>query len=274
MDMTNAPSDSSAHPALVVKIGGSVLGSQDTSLEDLVELQRRGQIPVVVHGGGPVISRWMERQNLTPNFVRGLRVTDAPSMEIVAATLGGLVNKELVSTIHRLGGRALGISGVDGSMLEAEVLDPELGLVGRITRVDPAPILSVLAAGYIPMIAPVAIHAIDGSEWSAALLNINGDTAAGEIARALQAESLVFLTDVEGVMDSEGRVLERLTSAEVQELMQNGAVSGGMVPKVEACLRSLDGVGTARIVDGRRSRALLDLVEGAASGTRIDKGDV
>ena len=274
MDMTHAPSDSTAHPALVVKIGGSVLGSQDTTLEDLVELQRRGQTPVVVHGGGPVISRWMERQSLTPNFVRGLRVTDAPSMEIVAATLGGLVNKELVSTVHRLGGRALGISGVDGAMLEAEILDPELGLVGRITRVDSAPIRSVLAAGYIPMIAPVAIHAVDGSERSAALLNINGDTAAGEIARALQAESLVFLTDVEGVMDSNGRVLERLTAAEVQELMGNGAVSGGMVPKVEACLRSLDGVASARIVDGRRSRALLDLVEGQASGTRIDKGDV
>ena len=141
MDMTNAPSDSTAHPALVVKIGGSVLGSQDTSLEDLVELQRRGQIPVVVHGGGPVISRWMERQNLTPNFVRGLRVTDAPSMEIVAATLGGLVNKELVSTIHRLGGKALGISGVDGTQCwRPKCLTRELGLVGRITRVDPAPI--------------------------------------------------------------------------------------------------------------------------------------
>ena len=147
-------------------------------------------------------------------------------------------------------------------------------MVGRITRVDPAPIRSVLTAGYIPMIAPVAIHAVDGSERSAALLNINGDTAAGEIARALEAKSLVFLTDVEGVMDSEGRVLERLTSAEVQELLDNGAVSGGMVPKVEACLRSLVGVGTARIVDGRKGKALLDVVEGKASGTRIDKGDV
>ena len=274
MDMTHSLLDSTARPALVVKIGGSVLGSQDTSLEDLVELQLRGQIPVVVHGGGPVISRWMERQGATPSFVRGLRVTDASSMEVVAATLGGLVNKELVATVHRLGGTALGISGVDGAMLEAEVLDPELGLVGRITRVNPAPIRHVVAAGFIPLIAPLAIHAVDGSEHSAALLNVNGDTAAGEIARALQATELVFLTDVEGVMDSDGRVLERLTAAEAEALMGSGAISGGMVPKVEACLRSLGAVSVARIVDGRKSRALLDLVEGRTLGTRIDRGDV
>ena len=274
MEMTHAPTDSTVRPALVVKIGGSVLGSQDTTLEDLVELQRRGRPPVVVHGGGPVISGWMERQGLTPSFVRGLRVTDAASMEIVAATLGGLINKQLVAAVRRLGGRAVGISGVDGGMLEAEILDPELGLVGRITRVDPAPIQAALAAGYVPMIAPLAIHAVDGSERSAALLNVNGDTAAGEIARALQAEALVFLTDVEGVMDSEGRVLERLTPAQAEELMRNGAVAGGMTPKVEACLRSLDGVGAAHVVDGRRSGALMDVVEARATGTRIDRGDV
>ncbi len=274
MDMTHAPTDSTVRPALVVKIGGSVLGSQDTSLEDLVALQRSGRPPVVVHGGGPVISGWMERQGLTPSFVRGLRVTDAASMDIVAATLGGLINKQLVAAVRRLGGRAVGISGVDGGMLEAEVLDPELGLVGRITSVDTSPILGALAAGFIPLIAPLAVHAVDGSELSAALLNVNGDTAAGEIARALQAEALVFLTDVEGVMDAEGRVLERLTAAQAQELMRTGAVAGGMTPKVEACLRSLDGVGEARIVDGRRSGALMDVVEARATGTRIDRGDV
>ncbi|MDA0987549.1 MAG: acetylglutamate kinase [Chloroflexi bacterium] len=266
--------DSPLHPTLVVKIGGSVLSSQDTTLHDLVDLQRQGTIPVVIHGGGQVISQWMEKQGIIANFVNGLRVTDAPSMEIVAAILGGLVNKNLVASIQRLGGKALGMSGVDGGMLQAEILDPELGFVGRIIRVDPAPIHQTLAGGYIPVIAPVAIHAIDSSEHSGALLNVNGDTAAGEIARELGAESMVFLTDVEGVMDSNRNVVGRLTAAQVADLMRSGTIAGGMVPKVEACLRALERVRVAQILDGRRSRALLDFVEGHPSGTRIDQDDV
>lgn len=266
--------DSPLHPTLVVKIGGSVLSSQDTTLQDLVDLQRQGTIPVVIHGGGQVISQWMEKQGTIANFVKGLRVTDAPSMEIVAAILGGLVNKNLVASIQRLGGRAIGMSGVDGGMLQAEILDPELGFVGRIIRVDAAPIHQALAGGYIPVIAPVAIHSIDSSEHSGALLNVNGDTAAGEIARELEAESMVFLTDVEGVMDSDSNVVDRLTAARVADLMRSGIIAGGMVPKVEACLRALEKVRVAQILDGRRSRALLDFVEGHPSGTRIDQGDV
>ena len=270
MEGTILPPDPSLPPALVVKIGGSVLSNQDTTLQDLVALQQRGAIPVVIHGGGQVISQWMERQGTVPSFVRGLRVTDAPNMEIVAATLGGLVNKTLVASVQRLGGKAIGMSGVDGGMLQAEILDHELGYVGQITRVDPAPIHQALAAGYIPVIAPVAIHAIDSSEYSGALLNVNGDTAAGEIARELNVESMVFLTDVEGVMESNSRIVDRLTTAQGAELICSGAISGGMVPKVEACLRALERVRVAQILDGRRSRALLDFVEGHPSGTRID----
>jgi acetylglutamate kinase len=270
MEKTILPPDSPLHPALVVKIGGSILSSQDTTLQDLVALQQQGTIPVVIHGGGQVISQWMEKQGTIPRFVRGLRVTDAPSMEIVAATLGGLVNKNLVASVQRLGGRALGMSGVDGGMLQAEILDPELGYVGQITRVDPGPIHQALAAGYIPIIAPVAIHVVDSSENSGALLNVNGDTAAGEIARELEAETMVFLTDVEGVMDSNRRVVSRLTAAQGAGLIRSGTIAGGMVPKVEACLRALEKVRVAQILDGRRSRALLDFVEGHPSGTRID----
>jgi acetylglutamate kinase len=262
--------DSPLHPTLVIKIGGSVLSNQDTTLQDLVALQQQDTIPVVIHGGGQVISQWMEKQGALPRFVNGLRVTDAPSMEIVAATLAGLVNKNLVASIQRLGGRAIGMSGVDGGMLQAEILDPELGYVGHITRVDPAPIHQALTAGYIPIIAPVAIHAIDSSEHSGALLNVNGDTAAGEIAHALRAESIVFLTDVEGVMDSNRNIVDKLTAAQVADLVSSGTIAGGMVPKVEACLRALKKVGVAHILDGRRSRALLDFVEGHSFGTRID----
>jgi len=143
MEKTTLPSDSHLFPALVVKIGGSVLSSQDTTLQDIVTLQQNGMIPVVIHGGGQVISEWMKRQGTVASFVNGLRVTDVTSMEIVAATLGGLVNKSLVATIQRLGGRALGMSGVDGGMLQAQILDPNLGYVGKIIRVDTTPIHQV-----------------------------------------------------------------------------------------------------------------------------------
>ena len=269
MDNPISYPESSHSPTLVIKIGGSVLSSQDTTLQDLVVLQQQGAIPVVIHGGGQVISQWMEKQGTLPRFVNGLRVTDAPSMEIVAATLGGLVNKTLVASIHKLGGRALGMSGVDGGMLQAKILDPELGYVGQILRVDVTPIRQALDGGYIPVIAPVAIHVMDSSEHSGVLLNVNGDTAAGEIARELEAESMVFLTDVQGVMDS-NRLLRRLTAAQGAGLIRSGTVAGGMVPKVEACLRALEKVRVAQILDGRTGRALLDFVEGRPSGTRID----
>ena len=262
--------ESPLYPTLVVKIGGSILSSQDTTLQDLVALQQQGTIPVVIHGGGQVISQWMEKQGTLPRFVNGLRVTDAPSMEIVAAILGGLVNKNLVASIHKLGGKALGMSGVDGGMLQAEILDPELGYVGQILRVDTTPIRQALAGGYIPVIAPVAIHVMDSSEHSGALLNVNGDTAAGEIARELEAESMVFLTDVEGVIDSHRRLFSRLTASQGAGLIRSGTVAGGMVPKVEACLRALEKVRVAQILDGRRSGALLEFVGGRPSGTRIE----
>jgi acetylglutamate kinase len=270
MEKSSLTPDVHLPPTLVIKIGGSVLSNKDTTIQDLVALQQQGEVPVVIHGGGQVISQWMEKQGALAHFVNGLRITDATSMEIVAATLAGLVNKNLVASIQRLGGKAIGMSGVDGGMLQAEILDPELGYVGKITQVDTAPIHQALTSGYIPVIAPVAIHVIDSSEHSGALLNINGDTAAGEIARTLQAESMVFLTDVEGVMDSNRNVINKLTSAQVTDLISSGTIAGGMVPKVEACLRALEKVRVAQILDGRRSNSLLDFVAGHSSGTRID----
>ena len=199
----------SGHP-IVVKIGGSTLGSHDTSLRDLVALQEEGQQVVVVHGGGNVISQWMQRQGLAPQFVGGLRVTDAPSLEIVVAVLGGLINKELVSLMHEFGGRSVGLSGIDGCMVEAEIGNPELGFVGEVTNVNVDLIRVALDSGFIPMIAPLGVHVRDGSENAGSPLNINGDTVAGELARALEAQQLVFLTDVAGVMDGGGRVIRRL----------------------------------------------------------------
>ena len=259
-----------ADGTIVVKIGGSTLGAHDTTLEDLVALQKQGTNPVVVHGGGQMVSRWMETRGVRPRFVRGLRVTDAPSLEIVVAVLAGLINKTLVAEIMALGGKAVGISGADGGMLQATVSDPELGLVGTVTRVNTDPISAVLDMGYIPVIAPLAVHTHTQDASSAvSLLNINGDTAAGEIAAALGAERLVFLTDVEGVLDSSRRLIPRLTERQAKGLMRSNVVAGGMTPKIEACLTALREGSVTQIVDGRRTGALSDILSGGPLGTRI-----
>ena len=256
-------------PPIVVKIGGSTLDSRDTSLKDLVTLQREGVDVVVVHGGGNVITQWMQRQGLPPRFVNGLRVTDAASLDIVVAVLTGLINKELVSMLQRLGGRAIGISGIDGGLLEACVANPELGFVGEVTRVDTEPLRAILEKGFIPMMAPLATQEQDGSEHAGEPLNINGDTVAGEVARALGVERLIFLTDVAGVLDGNGRLIPRLDRRRAQMLLGSGVVRGGMIPKLQACLRALDQAPVADIIDGRQPEALLDCVRGRALGTRI-----
>lgn len=256
-------------PPIVVKIGGSTLGSHDTSLKDLVTLQQQGREVVVVHGGGPVISQWMQRQGIPPRFVNGLRVTDAASLDIVVAVLTGLVNKELAGLLHRLGGRALGLSGLDDGLLQARIANPELGYVGEITKVNPEPLRAVMSGGYMPLLAPLAMQELDGTEHAGMPLNINGDTVAGELARALGAERLIFLTDVPGVMDGNGRVLARLDRRRARLLLGSEVVKGGMIPKLEACLRALEQSAAADIVDGREPGALLECVAGQGRGTRL-----
>ena len=255
-----------------MKIGGSTLGSHDTTLVDLVALQREGTEVVVVHGGGNVISRWMQRQGIAPHFVGGLRVTDSESLEIVVAVLGGLINKELVSLMEQLGGKCIGLSGIDNCMLTCGIANPELGYVGDIQQVDTGPIRALLDSGYIPMIAPLGVHKFDGSDNAGMPLNINGDTVAGELARELQAERLVFLTDVAGVMDGGGRVITRLDQRRANMLLNSGVAGGGMIPKLQACLRGLEGGAVANIIDGRHPDALIDCVQGRATGTTIIAG--
>ena len=255
-------------PTIVVKIGGSTLGSHDTTLEDLVSLQREGTSPVVVHGGGRTISEWLERYGLATRFVRGLRVTDAESLKVVMAVLAGLVNKELVCAIQALGGRAVGLSGADGCLVEARVRDPELGLVGEIVRVNLEPLQAVLGAGYIPILAPLGVER--GGSGACQPLNINADTVAGEVALTLGAERLIFLTDVAGLCDASGKLIPRLSPPEARSLIASGVVSGGMIPKVEACLSALGAVPATQIVDGRMSHALITALRRRDSGTIIE----
>ena len=225
--------------------------------------------PVVVHGGGKLITEWMQRQGVRPRFVRGLRVTDESSLQIVVAVLTGLVNKSLVASMLDLGGNAVGLSGVDGGILRARVKEPELGLVGSVVEVNAEPISALVEAGFIPVLAPVALQAVDRPGEAGSMLNVNADTAAGEIAAALGAESLVLLTDVEGVLDTSRQLVPRLTERQAQGLMRSRVVDGGMVPKLEACITALGKVTAAHIIDGRKPRALREVLDGKAVGTRV-----
>ena len=256
---------------VVVKIGGSTLGSHDTTLEGLAALQRLGVNLVVVHGGGQTISQWMGRQGTVPRFIRGLRVTDAKNLEIVIAVLTGLVNKQLVASLMALDAKALGLSGVDGGLLEARVIDEDLGYVGEVSAVNPQPIHQALQGGYIPLVAPIGLHPVDDSKYSGSILNINGDTVAGELAYAVSAERLIFLTDVGGVMDSAGRVIQRLNARNAKLLLSSGTVKGGMIPKLGACIRAVDRVAVTDIIDGREPGALMECMGAAPVGTRITR---
>ena len=257
---------------IVIKIGGSTLGSHDTTLDDLVSLQKKGILTVVVHGGGNKITEWLKRMGVSTTFVRGMRVTDAATLEVVIAVLAGLVNKELVAAIISKGGKAFGLSGIDGGLIQAKIENPELGYVGEVVKVNPEPIKAVLSAGYIPVIAPGGFRLHGGDSDPVMLLNINGDVVASEIAGALKAERLIFLTDVPGVRDSEGRFLSKLSAAEAKAMIDSGVISGGMIPKVEACLNALSHVPSTQIIDGLTAGALLSAIEGNTIGTRIEKG--
>lgn len=257
---------------LLVKIGGSTFGQGDSTVEDLAQLQRKGVPTVVVHGGGREITRWQEVHGIKAQFFQGLRVTDEASLAVVVAVLAGLVNKQLVSLLQASGVRAWGLSGADGALIQCRLKSAELGLVGEVAKVDSRAIRLLLDNGYMPVIAPIGFLPTEAG--GPALLNINGDTAAGELALALEASRLIFLTDVPGVLDTQGRPLTSLTVDQARALLASGAVSGGMIPKLEACLKALEGVNVAQIVDGRQPHALLETLDKLQGGTTISKKGV
>ena len=255
-----------ANKTIVVKMGGSTLGQHDTTLDDLVALQRLGVNAIVVHGGGNEITSWMRRIGLEARFVDGLRVTDDQAMQLALMILAGKVNKELVAQVAERGGRAVGLCGVDGQIMQARRKDARLGFVGEISRVDLTALTDLEEAGFIPIVAPIAI----GDDFRA--LNINGDTAAAAIATALGAEKLIFLTDVPGVMRGDGEVISQLTVEEANELLGTGVISGGMIPKIRACVNALDKVERAHIIDGRQEHALIyELFTDSGVGTMLTK---
>ncbi len=254
----------------MVKVGGSTLGKGDSTMPDLITLRDQGLKPVVVHGGGKVISDWVRLQGIQPEFVRGLRKTDKPTLDVAVAVLCGLVNAQLVAEISAAGGKAVGLAGIDGGMLKAEVLDPGLGMVGKIVRTDVTTIVAVLETGAIPVIAPAALNiAPEQEDGSDRILNINADTSAGHLAAALGAALLVFQTDVSGVLDLTRRLIPRMTRRQAMDLIDSGIANGGMIPKIEACALAVEKVRAGYIIDGRIAGALLECVAGNEIGTRI-----
>lgn len=257
---------------IVVKIGGSTLGQHDTTLEDLVNLQKKSVPVVVVHGGGNAVTTWLGKLDIPTRFVQGLRVTDLDTLKVVTAVLAGLINKELVSDICRLGGKAIGVCGVDGLMVQGKNKNRALGLTAEELAVDPHPLKIMLNAGYMPVVAPVCMNAAPQGNEETNLLNVNGDTIAAQIAAALKASKLIFLTDVPGIYDDSKNVVSQINTGMAKSMIEKGTASGGMIAKLEASLIASQNVSLTRIIDGRVSHALIDEIEGKGKGTTIVNG--
>lgn len=257
---------------VVVKFGGNAMGDDEamaTFARDIVLMRQVGVNPVVVHGGGPMINAMLEKFDIKSEFVRGKRVTDKAVVEVVEMVLSGLVNKRIVQAINAEGGRAAGLSGKDANLMICDVPEPELGYVGMPAKLDTSLLRTLMADEVIPVIAPVGVGH-DG-----ATLNINGDTAAGAIAAALQADRLLLLTDVSGVKNADGEVLTELTPTQITELTADGVIVGGMIPKTETALRAIKGgVSAVVILDGRAPNAcLLELFTEHGAGSLIRRAN-
>ena len=271
--------------SVVIKFGGHAMGEQasiEAFARDIVFLQQVGAKPIVVHGGGPQIGSMLARLEMESNFIDGLRVTDQQTISIVEMVLAGAINKSLVASISAAGGMSVGISGKDGNLIIAKKLSHrtkdtdsaienlvDLGYVGIPDKVDKKVLDALLGVNMIPVVAPLGLGA-DGQTY-----NINADTAAGSIASALNASRLLMLTDVDGVLDDNGKLIPRLSIAQARQLILNGVIKGGMIPKVETCIQAVQsGAGAAVILDGRKKHAVLvELFTEHGIGTLIHADD-
>ncbi len=259
---------------IVIKYGGNAMVNEQLKqqvMEDIVLLWLIGVKVVLVHGGGPEISETMEKLGKKAVFVDGLRVTDKETVDIVQMVLAGKVNKTLVNLLEMKGGKAMGISGMDGRLIEAEMKDPKLGYVGAIKKIHAAPITDLLEKGYIPVISTL------GCDREGNAYNINGDTAAAWIAGALTAERLIMMTDIAGILrdrNDPSTLIAELTVEEAATLRESGVIAGGMIPKVECCVEAIGhGVKNVTIMDGRVPHAILmELLTDEGAGTMVTGG--
>lgn len=271
---------------VVIKYGGNAMDSeelQNSFARDIVMMKAVGMRPVVVHGGGPQIGELLNRLGKESKFVQGMRVTDTETMDVVQMVLGGLVNKQIVNLIHRNGGRAIGLTGSDGKLIRAKKMvltantadDPalqaseiiDLGQVGEVQGIDAHVLEMLLGSDFIPVIAPIGVDE-QGQSY-----NINADLVAGKVAEVLQAEKLILLTNVAGLKDKEGNILTGLSASRVKELVADGTIFGGMLPKIDCALSAVqNGVASSHIIDGRVAHAvLLEILTDRGIGTLITK---
>ena len=256
---------------VVVKYGGNAMISEELReqvMEDIVLLSKVGVRVILVHGGGPEISVLMNRLGKKPVFVDGLRVTDQETVDIVQMVLAGKINKTLVNLIETKGGEAIGLSGMDGRLIQAKIRDQKYGYVGDVTNINPKPILDLLDQGYIPVISTL------GTDEEGNVYNINGDTAAGAIASALSAERLIMMTDITGVLydrNDPDTLIRELSVKQALKMKEDGRINGGMIPKILCCITAINGgVDASVIIDGRVPHALLmEILTNEGAGTMI-----
>ncbi|WP_303721427.1 acetylglutamate kinase [Malonomonas rubra] len=266
---------------IVIKYGGNAMVKdklKEGFARDIILMKYIGLNPVVVHGGGPQIGKVLEAMKIESNFVQGMRVTDSATMDVVEMVLGGKVNKEIVKNINQYGGRAVGITGKDGGLIHArklemktinpDTLTPEIidiGMVGEVETVDPMVISALEERNFIPVIAPIGVG-LEGETY-----NINADLVAGKIAGALKAEKLILLTDIEGVKDKQGKLISTIDIQRVPDLINDGTISGGMIPKINCCVDAVEeGVTKTHIIDGRMEHAcLLEIFTDKGIGTAV-----
>jgi len=248
-----------AGKTIVIKYGGHAMNNpelEELVLKDIILMKLVGMNPVIVHGGGPAIDQWLKKINVEAKFINGLRVTDEATMEVVEMVLAGKINKGIISLINRFGGKAVGLCGKDGRLIEAKKKksSDDLGLVGEVVKINPEIIQTLTKEGYIPVVSPI------GAGPQGETLNINADYVAGALGGALKAHKLVLLTDVEGIYLGDGpeSLVSRLSQTEIHQLIKQGIIKGGMIPKVESCLSALEkGVENVHIIDGRKPHSLL-----------------
>ncbi|PLX96126.1 MAG: acetylglutamate kinase [Desulfuromonas sp.] len=270
---------------IVIKYGGNAMVEErlkESFARDIILMKYIGLNPVVVHGGGPQIGKVLEAMKIESRFVQGMRVTDSATMDVVEMVLGGKVNKEIVANIHRHGGKAVGLTGKDGGLIQArklemttlnpDTLTPEIidvGMVGEVETVNPTVINALEESNFIPVIAPI------GAGLNGETYNINADLVAGRIAGALKAEKLILLTDIEGVKDKQGNLISTIDTRRVPDLINDGTISGGMIPKVNCCVEAVEeGVEKTHIIDGRMEHAcLLEIFTDKGIGTAVARFD-
>ena len=240
---------------VVIKMGGNAMGDDsvlDGFARDIVLMKQVGVNPVIVHGGGPAINQTLDKLGIRSSFIDGRRVTDQSTVEVVEMVLSGLINKRVVQAVNSQGGRAVGLSGKDASLMICDIASPELGFVGKPAEMNPCVLTALFDADFIPVVAPLGVGR-DGQT-----LNVNGDTAAGAIASALQADRLMLLTDVDGVKDTNGDLITQLSPCEITELKRSGVLQGGMIPKTETAVDAVqNGVRAAVILNGTVPSAVL-----------------